>query len=354
MEATDMYIGSGYGTSLVGGMKSGVMTKLEASLQGDLFDHIDDLLDFSNEEIGGPIGENSINFPKCDIFCESSKTEAESCNLTVDGADESNPADLCVPCDDLAELEWLSNFVEDSFLENGPKPLFCPDFGVGLEKKHGEEQSSDKFRSSSPISVLESSSCSGKNSTLISEITVPGKARSKRSRVPVCNWASRILSPASSDIVLESGPNSSLSANAAVSSDSDYLVSEQAESYPSKKFIMATQGNKKKVQDPINVRKCMHCGIQKTPQWRAGPMGPKTLCNACGVRYKSGRLLPEYRPAASPTFSVEKHSNSHKKVLEMRRQKDSIKQPTSQAKQTYFGSEDDYLVHIEENYRLLI
>lgn len=47
-------------------------------------------------------------------------------------------------------------------------------------------------------------------------------------------------------------------------------------------------------------------------------MGPKTLCNACGVRYKSGRLFPEYRPAASPTFVPSLHSNSHKKVLEMR------------------------------------
>lgn len=67
-----------------------------------------------------------------------------------------------------------------------------------------------------------------------------------------------------------------------------------------------------------SVRKCMHCEITKTPQWRAGPMGPKTLCNACGVRYKSGRLFPEYRPAASPTFVPSIHSNSHKKVVEMR------------------------------------
>ncbi|XVF38097.1 hypothetical protein REPUB_Repub20aG0068700 [Reevesia pubescens] len=67
-------------------------------------------------------------------------------------------------------------------------------------------------------------------------------------------------------------------------------------------------------------RKCQHCGAEKTPQWRTGPLGPKTLCNACGVRYKSGRLVPEYRPASSPTFSNELHSNSHRKILEMRRQ----------------------------------
>lgn len=68
-------------------------------------------------------------------------------------------------------------------------------------------------------------------------------------------------------------------------------------------------------------RKCQHCGVDKTPQWRAGPTGPKTLCNACGVRYKSGRLFPEYRPANSPTFAADLHSNSHRKVLEMRKQR---------------------------------
>ena len=55
-------------------------------------------------------------------------------------------------------------------------------------------------------------------------------------------------------------------------------------------------------------------------------MGPKTLCNACGVRYKSGRLVPEYRPAASPTFVSSRHSNSHRKVMEMRRQKEMQRQ----------------------------
>ena len=72
---------------------------------------------------------------------------------------------------------------------------------------------------------------------------------------------------------------------------------------------------------PTIGRICQHCGAEKTPQWRAGPLGPKTLCNACGVRFKSGRLVPEYRPASSPTFHSELHSNSHRKIMEMRRQK---------------------------------
>ncbi|KAL5669523.1 hypothetical protein ACJX0J_021744, partial [Zea mays] len=38
-----------------------------------------------------------------------------------------------------------------------------------------------------------------------------------------------------------------------------------------------------------------------TPQWREGPDGRRTLCNACGLRYKSHRLVPEYRTAESMT-----------------------------------------------------
>ncbi|CAH9142952.1 unnamed protein product, partial [Cuscuta epithymum] len=65
--------------------------------------------------------------------------------------------------------------------------------------------------------------------------------------------------------------------------------------------------------------KCTHCEAVETPQWRRGPMGPNTLCNACGVRYKSGRLLPEYRPFASPSFDSSKHSNFHRKILKSSR-----------------------------------
>lgn len=78
---------------------------------------------------------------------------------------------------------------------------------------------------------------------------------------------------------------------------------------------------KKKPSVVPKKRTCSHCGVQHTPQWRQGPDGRKTLCNACGVRYKSGRLFPEYRPIGSPTFSSDLHSNHHRAVLEMRQKK---------------------------------
>lgn len=36
-------------------------------------------------------------------------------------------------------------------------------------------------------------------------------------------------------------------------------------------------------------RTCKLCGTSKTPLWRSGPLGAKSLCNACGIRSKKAR-----------------------------------------------------------------
>ncbi|GAB2294297.1 hypothetical protein Dimus_028507 [Dionaea muscipula] len=36
-------------------------------------------------------------------------------------------------------------------------------------------------------------------------------------------------------------------------------------------------------------RTCADCGTSKTPLWRGGPAGPKSLCNACGIRSRKKR-----------------------------------------------------------------
>ncbi|URD72863.1 GATA zinc finger domain containing protein [Musa troglodytarum] len=48
--------------------------------------------------------------------------------------------------------------------------------------------------------------------------------------------------------------------------------------------------------DPLLLaRRCANCDTTSTPLWRNGPRGPKSLCNACGIRYKK----EERRAAAS-------------------------------------------------------
>lgn len=40
-------------------------------------------------------------------------------------------------------------------------------------------------------------------------------------------------------------------------------------------------------------RRCDQCGTEDTPEWRKGPKGPKTLCNACGLQYSKRVRLEE-------------------------------------------------------------
>lgn len=176
------------------------------------------------------------------------------------------------------------------------------------------------FKTSSPVSILESSSsCFAENPrTANQKIVIPVKrARSKKRSRP------------SNFDRLNTLPFISTSERLHPSADSE---SDSGTLQVGKMFKPTKRVIKKKraAPHPVGVeirnvlqgsgetKKCTHCQVTTTPQWREGPMGPKTLCNACGVRYRSGRLFPEYRPAASPTFVPSLHSNSHKKVIEMR------------------------------------
>ncbi|ORY94514.1 hypothetical protein BCR43DRAFT_494138 [Syncephalastrum racemosum] len=38
-------------------------------------------------------------------------------------------------------------------------------------------------------------------------------------------------------------------------------------------------------------KQCHYCGSKSTPMWRRGPKGAGTLCNACGVKWKNGKIL---------------------------------------------------------------
>ncbi|CAI9780531.1 unnamed protein product [Fraxinus pennsylvanica] len=54
------------------------------------------------------------------------------------------------------------------------------------------------------------------------------------------------------------------------------------------------------VGDPLLARRCANCDTTSTPLWRNGPRGPKSLCNACGIRFKK----EERRATAASTTAV--------------------------------------------------
>lgn len=228
-------------------------------------------------------------------------------------------------------LEWLSVFVEDCLSSTGnclPTPTDVPTTHTNTSSK-----------SSKPHQKLQ------QNATSLQNFVVPGKARSKRKRAttpktikPSSIWSHHpnpqhqtLINMASSDppllqqaywladseLILPKKEKSNILIRHGEQEETRKEEGEEEEEkgMMNKDRLGTLEGSNEQHQMP---RRCTHCLAQRTPQWRAGPLGPKTLCNACGVRYKSGRLLPEYRPAKSPTFVSYLHSNSHKKVMEMR------------------------------------
>ncbi|CAL1414150.1 unnamed protein product [Linum trigynum] len=49
----------------------------------------------------------------------------------------------------------------------------------------------------------------------------------------------------------------------------------------------------------VVVRVCADCNTTKTPLWRSGPRGPKSLCNACGIRQRKARRAMAAAAAAA-------------------------------------------------------
>ncbi|EXB38836.1 Putative GATA transcription factor 22 [Morus notabilis] len=47
------------------------------------------------------------------------------------------------------------------------------------------------------------------------------------------------------------------------------------------------------------IRVCADCNTTKTPLWRSGPRGPKSLCNACGIRQRKARRAMAAAAAAA-------------------------------------------------------
>ncbi|KXG26799.1 hypothetical protein SORBI_3006G162800 [Sorghum bicolor] len=337
---------------------------------------VEDLLDL--EEFGEPDKDGAEHEDDAPALAaaveEQPKAESQPLSVvTYELPPPPPPPELVdLPSHDVEELEWVSRIMDDSLSELPPQPQ--PPMAAVVASLAGRPPLAQQrrpplahdgaYRAVAPPShgpLRTPTICA-----LSTEAMIPVKAkRSKRSRGPGWSRSGASFlsdSASSSSTTTTSSCSSSGSFSPFLRLDSppfggfDLGLGEGLFSHllplplprpPSKKSKHGAKGSKhkpkKRGRKPKHLpphhpsagggaaasqqpgpsdRRCSHCGVQKTPQWRAGPEGAKTLCNACGVRYKSGRLLPEYRPACSPTFESSIHSNSHRKVLEMRRKKE--------------------------------
>ncbi|KAL7612124.1 GATA transcription factor 5 [Lactuca sativa] len=266
-------------------------------VSGDDF-FVDGLLDFSSDGSFLEEDDNSQVLKHTDDS-KNDKISSLSPVKIVNNEDKAttivSDTELCFPVDDVADLEWVSQFVEDSFSGGG--------YFLTCSERKPETETVNLVAVNPSFRNL-----------------VQKKARSKRSRTGGRVWSLR-LSSSLTDSSNSCSSSSSCTSNALLPTQ-EILGRPPTVKRQKKKKPVATADTPGSGW-PQQPRRCSHCLVQKTPQWRAGPLGAKTLCNACGVRFKSGRLFPEYRPAGSPNFSSEVHSNNHRKVLEMRQKKEA-------------------------------
>ncbi|XP_073132553.1 uncharacterized protein [Henckelia pumila] len=69
------------------------------------------------------------------------------------------------------------------------------------------------------------------------------------------------------------------------------------------------------------IRVCSDCNTTKTPLWRSGPKGPKSLCNACGIRQRKARRAMAVAVAAAAAAG-----DRPPPVLKIKVQQQNIKQ----------------------------
>ncbi|WOL07018.1 GATA transcription factor 6-like [Canna indica] len=322
--------------------------------RGNLFGKgfsVDDLLDLGEDQtetkasdVGGELeAEAKTRNSREEHFNSDSSSSSSSSALTFEQPPPPPLSEICLPAHDVEQLEWISYIIDDSISEFPP-----PSTGVATLREdalHENHCALDTTAQGESPSILLPSVC-----TLSTEAMALVKAkRSKHPRRAAAWSMSGPLPFADSSSCSSTDTGSTTSATSCSGSsyspllihgltagafDQSFLLysqpSQQQRQQQPKKQKPKKRGRKPKPPPsciaalaPSGERRCSHCGVQKTPQWRAGPLGAKTLCNACGVRFKSGRLLPEYRPACSPTFVSQLHSNSHHKVLEMRRKKEA-------------------------------
>ncbi|ORZ24430.1 hypothetical protein BCR42DRAFT_402939 [Absidia repens] len=104
--------------------------------------------------------------------------------------------------------------------------------------------------------------------------------------------------------------------------DKDYVSS------PTKKKKNKRNLSSRGKESSTGTRKCIYCNVTSTPMWRRGPEGAGTLCNACGVKWKHGKILSGY------SNSSQNHGSSNTDPEEFNKKKVKTTTTTTKANRT--------------------
>ncbi|XP_030541803.1 GATA transcription factor 21 [Rhodamnia argentea] len=94
----------------------------------------------------------------------------------------------------------------------------------------------------------------------------------------------------SSDHHEQSRDNAPMMTSGSISAGGDHkLFVEDHKRLPSSSSLETDSSSNSSSYNANPIRVCSDCNTTKTPLWRSGPRGPKSLCNACGIRQRKAR-----------------------------------------------------------------
>ncbi|KAH8116311.1 hypothetical protein DFH11DRAFT_1687940 [Phellopilus nigrolimitatus] len=168
--------------------------------------------------------------------------------------------------------------------QTDPRAYVSPQYSTTSAGVHPTERNSSEFSPSSKGKARERESAQSERSPSSSfspasadfpkarQPNVSGEALSLDDIERMLRSASlglRMLNPASPPVAAQNrNPSEDSSNSTEFENISPKLSSKQSEAAP------VPEG-----------QTCLGCGATSTPEWRRGPLGPRTLCNACGLVY---------------------------------------------------------------------
>lgn len=114
----------------------------------------------------------------------------------------------------------------------------------------------------------------------------------------------------------------------------DFLLSKRVAFTVKPYTAKPIQEKKKQVQVRVGELYCRICGTTEAPEWRTGPEGPKTLCNACGIkRYRrfKAEKTKEIVPGQIPLERLI-HKNDLESAASVKSVKDGVSWTTTPPK----------------------
>ncbi|KAI9492218.1 hypothetical protein BDB00DRAFT_829692 [Zychaea mexicana] len=199
-----------------------------------------------------------------------------------------------VPVEPVFNLDHINSNTGSDVIVGAEKQqqdkLFSNDGGYTGKRGVTEESTTTTTTSSSTTSSV---AAGNNNSLWLRDDAVMNVYSSNNSNASSGNNSNRVRSPAPPPQQQQQQPSNPAAAAAAAAATAVGMVSTgvvdmtetTAATTKTTGELMKDKSKRRKKQRGADEYVCTDCGTATSPEWRKGPHGPKTLCNACGLRW---------------------------------------------------------------------